>query len=147
MASGKDGTDLGVIRRSLASRAKYRLDQGACPTLKRMPPPQVVPHPRNRGGDPVKSLRTLQLTGTIAKAGFDIVEASGAAVAVGGFSNKGMVLAVHIKAAHATTLQTFFEASVKADPDMATSIDGQCAVLASLFPLTLQLRVSEHVGG
>ena len=42
----------------------------------------MVPHPRNRGGDPVKSLRTMQLNGTIVKEGYDTVEANTNAVAV-----------------------------------------------------------------
>ena len=42
----------------------------------------VVPHPRNRSGDPVKSLRTMQLNGTVAKEGYDPVEANSSGVAV-----------------------------------------------------------------
>ena len=42
----------------------------------------VVPHPRNRSGDPVKSLRTMQLNGTVAKEGYDPVEANSNGVAV-----------------------------------------------------------------
>ena len=41
-----------------------------------------VPHPRNRSGDPVKSLRTMQLNGTVAKEGYDPVEANSNGVAV-----------------------------------------------------------------
>ena len=42
----------------------------------------VVPHPRNRGGGAVKSLRTKQLTGEILANGCDPVEACSNAVAV-----------------------------------------------------------------
>ena len=42
----------------------------------------VVPHPRNRGGDLVKSLRTKELSGTILVDGCDPLEACGNAVAV-----------------------------------------------------------------
>ena len=45
-------------------------------------PLSVVPHPKNRGGDPVKSLRTMQLNGTITVDGYDSVEANSNAVAV-----------------------------------------------------------------
>ena len=41
----------------------------------------VVPHPKNRGGDPVKSLRTMQLTAIIVE-GYDPIEANSNAVAV-----------------------------------------------------------------
>ena len=42
----------------------------------------MVPHPRNRSGDPVKSFRTMQLDGTVAKEGYDPVEANSNGVAV-----------------------------------------------------------------
>ena len=42
----------------------------------------VVPHPKNRGGEPVKSLRTKQLTGTLAEEGYDPIEANVNAVVV-----------------------------------------------------------------
>ena len=42
----------------------------------------VVPHPRNRGGDHVKSLRTKELSGTILVDGCDPLEACSNAVAV-----------------------------------------------------------------
>ena len=64
-------------------RAKYRLDQNKPePTYQLHAPSQVVPHPKNRGGDSVKSLRTKQLTGDIANDGCDTIEAHGNAVAV-----------------------------------------------------------------
>ena len=65
------------IKQSICYRAKYRVDSKKvmCPLL-------VVPHPKNRGGDPVKSLRTMQLTGTVAVEGYDAIEANCNAVAV-----------------------------------------------------------------
>jgi len=77
------------IKQSICYRAKYRVDSKKvmCPLL-------VVPHPKNRGGDPVKSLRTMQLTATVAVEGYDAIEANCNAVAVearpavaGGVSN------------------------------------------------------------
>ena len=75
-------TDTQMIKRSIIFRAKYRLEQGPGPTYRVFPPQIVVPHPRNRGGDPVKSLRTKELSGTILVDGCDPLEACGNAVAV-----------------------------------------------------------------
>ena len=47
-----------------------------------MSPMLVVPHPKNRGGDPVKSLRTMQLNAAVTVEGFDPIEANCNAVAV-----------------------------------------------------------------
>ena len=72
-----------VIKASIALRAKYRLDHDrATPTLVRWAPALAVPHPKNRGGDPVKSSRTVQLSGDLVKDGFDPIEADSNAVAV-----------------------------------------------------------------
>ena len=35
----------------------------------------VVPHPKNRSGDPVKSLRTMQSNATLGVEGYDPIEA------------------------------------------------------------------------
>ena len=75
-------TDTQMIKRSLCFREKYRLEQGPGPTYRVLSPPIVVPHPRNRGGDPVKSLRVRELQGTIVVDGCDPLEACGNAVAV-----------------------------------------------------------------
>ena len=76
-------TDTQMIKRSIALRAKYRLEQGVPgPTYRVLAPGLVVPHPRNRGGDPVKSLRTKELSGTAIYDGFDPLEACSNAVAV-----------------------------------------------------------------
>ena len=76
-------TDTQMIKKSICWRAKYRLDQEVPgPTLRVLSPQIVVPHPRNRGGDPVKSLRTKELTATILNDGCDPLEACSNAVAV-----------------------------------------------------------------
>ena len=72
----------GLMKQSIAYRAKYRAGQGDAPTFLRVHPMHVVPHPRNRNGDPVRSKRTRDLSGTIAIDGFNAVEASSNAVAV-----------------------------------------------------------------
>ena len=56
------------IKQSVAFRAKHRVDPK---NLQVMSPLLVVPHPKSRGGDPVKSLRTMQLNATVAVVGFD----------------------------------------------------------------------------
>ncbi len=71
-----------VIKRSIIFHAKYRLEQGTGPTYRVLSPQIVVPHPRNRGGDPVKSLRTKELSGTVVFDGCDPLEACSNAVAV-----------------------------------------------------------------
>ena len=48
------------IKQSICFRAKYRVDPKRV-----MSPLLVVPHPKNRGGDTVKSLRTMQLVATV----------------------------------------------------------------------------------
>ena len=75
-------TDTQLIKRSIAYRAKFRLDQGPGPTFRVLSPGLVVPHPRNRGGGPVKSLRTKELSGTVSHDGCDPLVACSNAVAV-----------------------------------------------------------------
>ena len=65
-----------IIKQSICLRAKYKVGK------KIMSPFSVVPHPVNRGGEPVRSSRTMQLNGTVVKAGYDSVEANCSAVAV-----------------------------------------------------------------
>ena len=66
-----------LIKQGMCHRAKYKThDKMMIGVL------SVVPHPRNRSGDPVKSLRTMQLNGTVAKEGYDPVEANSNGVAV-----------------------------------------------------------------
>ena len=75
-------TDTQMIKRSICYRAKFRLEQGPAPTYRVISPHIVVPHPRNRGGDPVKSLRTKELSRTVLVDGCDPLKACGNAVAV-----------------------------------------------------------------
>ena len=67
------------IKKSICYRAKYRVD-----AKKVLSPLLVVPHPKNRGGDTVKSLRTMQLIATVVVDGHDSIEANCNAVAVEG---------------------------------------------------------------
>ena len=97
--------DTQLIKKSIALRAKYRLEQGSEPTMRLFAPPLAVPHPKNRGGDPVKSLRTSQLSGSIVQDGCDVVEANSNAVAVEDNPSK-------------PRFQSFFEEQVKSDPHM-----------------------------
>ena len=71
-----------LIRKSIAYRVRYRAEQGPTPTMKLFAPPFAVPHPKNRGGDPVKSSRTMQFAGSIAQDGCDPIETCGNAMAV-----------------------------------------------------------------
>ena len=64
---------------SIAFRAKYRVDPK---NLQVMDPLLVAPHPKNRGGGPVKSLRTIQLNAAVTVEGFGPKEANCNAVAV-----------------------------------------------------------------
>ena len=80
--SGGVMTDTQMIKRCIAFRAKYRLDQGPGPSFRVLSPNLVVPHPRNRGGDLVKSLRTKELSGEVLEHGCDPTEACSNALAV-----------------------------------------------------------------
>ena len=94
------------IKQSICYRAKYRVDSKKvmCPLL-------VVPHPKNRGGDPVKSLRTMQLTATVAVEGYDAIEANCNAVAV--------EARPAVAGGCEQYFQDEFEKKAKPDPDMA----------------------------
>ena len=82
-------------------------------------PSLAVPHFMNRGGDPVKSIRTIQLSGEIARDGFDPIEANANAVAVE--DNPTNML-----------FQIKFEAKIKSDPDMAAKVSNVGAVIGTL---------------
>ena len=84
----------------------------------------VVPHPKNRGGDAVKSLRTMQLTASIAE-GYDTIEANSNAVAV---EDKPPVVA----GTNTFVFQSAFEKQVLPDPDMAAKGVGIMANIGSL---------------
>lgn len=113
-----------LIKQAIALRAKYRLGQGDAPTYKTLAPALVVPHFRNRGGDPVKSLRTRQLSGIIANDGCDSTEACSNAVAVAE-AEQGSALSQR-------SFQKRFEVDVQADPDMVAQPHGINASAGSL---------------
>ena len=109
--------DSGQIRLSLVFRAKYRIGK------RKVHPMLVVPHPKNRGGDSVKSLRTMQLTAVIVD-GYDSIEANSNAAAV---EDKPVV------AGNNTFLfQSKFAQQVLPDPDMAAKSLGMVATMGSL---------------
>eukprot|EP00959_Pyramimonas_sp_CCMP1952_P041230 862443-Pyramimonas_sp.AAC.1 len=60
-----------VIKQPIAFRARFRFE-----SKKVVPPFEVVPHPVNRGGDPVNLLRTQELIRSIFKDGYDPIEAN-----------------------------------------------------------------------
>ena len=108
-----------IIKKSIAYRAKYRV------TSKQISPLFVVPHPCNRGGDPVKSLRTKQLSGNLVTDGYDPTEAQSNAVAVEQKSDGSP----HMRW---KSFQDHFANNVQLDPDMAWKGEGIIATTASL---------------
>ena len=112
-----------IIKRSIAYRAKYRSELGATPTYKIVAPMSVVPHPKNRGGVPVTSLRTKELVGIIVKEACDELEANFSAVAV---EEKPADIGSAI-------FQASFEKVSGNDASMAKRGTGITAVLGSLY--------------
>ena len=133
--------DTQLIKRSIAYRAKYRADQGPLPTYRTMVPLTVVPHPRNRGGVPVTSLRTKELVGDIAKDACDVSEANSSAVAV---EEQPFAAAARVKRASLhgcggggenpewESFQAVFETRIASDDAMVASGQGMKAILGSL---------------
>ena len=118
---------LQIIKRSIAYRAKYRVNQDIPePTFKVYGPWSVVPHPKNRGGVPVTSLRTKELTGTIVLEACDVNEANNSAVAVEDQPQGGPRLVDW------ESFQSFFEKAVSNDVCMAKRGPGTSAVVGSL---------------
>ena len=66
-----------IIKRSIAYRARFRVE-----SKRVVSPLQIVPHPQNRGGDPVKSLRTQQIISDIMRDGYDPIDANSNGVLV-----------------------------------------------------------------
>jgi len=77
VVTGTPEDDTGVIKRSCVFKAKYRKRETVY--ISHL---NVVPHPLNRGGDPVKVLRCSALTNDIAKYGWDKTEAEQNAVLI-----------------------------------------------------------------
>ena len=122
-----------IIKRSIAYRAKYRLGLGDTPTYKIVAPLLVVPHPRNRGGVPVTSLRTKELIGTIVKEACDEVEANSSAVAV---EERPLDIAAGPPPPNGNprwrSFQADYEKGIANDASMAKRGTGITAVLGSL---------------
>ena len=121
------------IKQSIAYRAKYRIDGKRLIGVL-----SVVPHPRNRSGDPVKSLRTMQLNGTVAKEGYDPVEANSNGVAV---EQKPAVAGVA-----GSSFQEDFAQKSKTDPDMLERCQGIVAIAGSLSHINLSCGMRNIVG-
>ena len=69
-----EGPDMKVIKASLAYRAKYKSKrQNPRLTLYAW---QIVPHPKNRGGEPIRTSRTKTLAGDRTYNGYDPTEAT-----------------------------------------------------------------------
>ena len=109
-----------IIKKSIAFRARFRVE-----SKKVVTPFQVVPHPSNRGGDPVKSLRTQQIIYDIMKDGYDPVDAN----------SNGVLVEEKPAAAggNGNTYQVVFAEKITVDPDMAVhSCLGEPARFGSL---------------
>ena len=123
-----------VIKQIICSRAKHRThDKRVIGVL------SVVPHPRNRSGDPVKSLRTMQLRGTVAKEGYDPVEANSNGVAV---DQKPAVAR-----GDGSSFQDDFAQKSKIDPDMLERGQGIVTIAGSLSHSHLNCGMRNIVGG
>ena len=125
--NGKANTQ--IIKQSLCYRAKYNVDGPDSDkiTLHTLAVGLVVPHPKNRGGEACKSMRTQELTGDITFDGCDVVEAKGNAVAVQAIP-EGEARGAGVTA----TFQQDFEEKTKADPEMAPKLKGLTALAGSL---------------
>ena len=66
-----------IIKHNIAFLARFRVE-----SKKVVAPFQIVPHPQNRGGDPVKSLRTQKIIYDIMKDGYDPIDANSNGVLV-----------------------------------------------------------------
>ena len=95
-----------IIKQSIAFRARFRVE-----SKKVVVPFQIVPHPRNRGGDAVKSLRTRQLIYDIKIDGYDPFDANSNGVLV---EEKPVVAGGSNRA-----IQDSFAKQITVDPDMA----------------------------
>ena len=122
-----------IIKQSICFRAKYKVGK------KVMSPLSVVPHPVNRGGEPVRSSRTMQLNGTVVKAGYDSVEANCSAVAV---EEKPAVAG-----GNGTSFQDDFQKKTITDPDMLPRGSGIVAIAGSLSHSHLNCAMRNILGG
>ena len=118
--------DAGLIKQALCFRAKYRFGQGPQPYYLKLHPMSVVPHPRNRSGEPVKSLRTRELSGTIAKDGAEADEANLAAICIMDLDEPphGRRSDTPLGSPRWRSFQEPFEKQVELDIEMAISSPG-----------------------
>ena len=118
--------DVGLIKQALCFRAKYRYGQMDRPYMLKLHSMLVVPHPRNRSGEPVKSLRTRELSGTIAKDGADADEANLAAVCIMDLDGPPprQRSDTPLGSPRWRSFQQQFEKQVELDSEMATSWPG-----------------------
>ena len=123
-----------MIKKSICFRAKYRVDP-----KKVISPLSVVPHPKNRGGDPVKSLRTMQLNGTLVVEGYDPIEANSNGVAA---EQKPAVAG-----GSGRSFQDDFAETLKTDPDMMQQGEGIVAIVASCSHGHLNCGMRNILGG
>ena len=77
VVAGTAADDTMLIKKSCVLRAKFEIEKEVY-----ISPLGVVPHPMNRGGDPVKVLRCRSITRDIAMYGFDVTEAEQNAVLI-----------------------------------------------------------------
>ena len=122
-----------IIKQSLCFRAKYRVSEN-----KLISPLLLVPHPKNRGGDPVKSLRTMQLNAEICSEGYDSIEANNNGVAV---QEKPAVAG-----GSGTRFQEDFEQKLRADPDMLARGEHIVAIAGTLSHGHLNCAMRNIVG-
>ena len=100
----------------------------------------MVPRPKNRCGDPVASVRLKQLTGTIAREGYDPIEAN----------TNGVVVQEKPVSAGGTgkEYQPSFSMKLKADPEIAElGVGGMIAMAASLAHGHLNCSLRNVVAG
>ena len=69
-----EGPDSKVIKASLAYRAKYKSKRHRPKMV--LQSWQIVPHPKNRCGEPIRTLKTKTLAGDILYNGYDPTEAT-----------------------------------------------------------------------
>ena len=143
-------SDTQIIKVSLAYRARFGMrteeflptEEG--PHIVVFSPGLVVPHPSNRSGDPVRSMRTKELSGTIVVDGCDLVEATGNAVAVQEIPEAER----KARARDARkTQQASFEEQIKADPDMARRLNEISATAESLSHSHLNCVMRNLIAG
>ena len=94
----------------------------------------MVPHPQIFGGDLVKSIRTMQLSGMITKDGCCIVEANSNAVAVEDNPVK-------------LKFQLHFEKQIMFDPDMMKKLGNIAAVIGTIAHGHFNCTMRSMLGG